>query len=154
MEIRRFNNRDQTEVKKLITEILSNEFLMDQRAYAYSDLDSISNVYGGAKEGFFVGEEKGKVVGTIGVKEESKDIAILRRLFINPKYRGKGFGRLLVDKALAFCREKGYKQAIFHVSTNMKTAMDLSKKAGFKEKERLNLGGIDIVRLVLALGVK
>lgn len=154
MEIRRFNNKDQAEVKKLITEILSEEFLMDQRAYPYSDLDSVSTVYGGEREGFFVGEEKGKVIGTVGVKEESKEVAILRRLFINSAYRGKGFGRLLMDRALAFCREKGYKEAIFHVSTNMKTAMALCKRRGFKEKERLELGGIDIVKLVLALGGK
>ena len=40
--------------------------------------------------------------GTIGIKEESKNVAILRRLFVSPNYRGKGYGLALIDKALDF----------------------------------------------------
>ena len=125
MRIRRFNIKDQGQVKKLITGILANDFAMDQKAYPHYDLDSIPKVYGGAREVFFVGENEGHVIGTAAVKEESRDTAILRRLFVSPKYRGKGYGRILIEKALGFCGEKGYREVIFHASNTMKAAMEL-----------------------------
>ncbi|MDP2943428.1 MAG: GNAT family N-acetyltransferase [Candidatus Omnitrophota bacterium] len=151
MKIRRFNIKDQGQVKKLITGILANDFAMDQKAYPHSDLDSISKVYGGAREVFFVGENEGHIIGTVAVKEESGDIAILRRLFVSPKYRGKGYGRLLIGKALDFCRGKGYHEVIFHASNAMKAAMGLCRIKGFKEKEKLELGGVNIIKFTLTI---
>lgn len=151
VKIRRFNAKDQGQVKKIITGIITKEFAMDQKAYPHSDLDSISDVYGGAREGFFVGEDKGRIVGTVAVKEESRDTAILRRLFVSPEYRGKGYGRLLIEKALDFCREKGYHEVIFHASNAMKAAMGLCRSKGFNEKQKLELGDVDIIKLALTV---
>lgn len=151
MEIRRFNLRDKDEVKKLICDILKNEFAMDERAFTYSDLDSIPKVYGGKKEIFFVADENGKIVGTVGIKEESKNVAILRRLFVKPNSRGKGYGLALIDKALDFCRNNGYRQILFHSSARMKAAIGLCLKRGFKEQQRLNLDGVEIIKYALTL---
>lgn len=151
MEIRRFNLKDQDQVKKIITDILKNEFAMDQRAYPHSDLESIPKVYGGEREAFFVGEEGGKIVGTIAVKEESKRVAILRRLFVSLNSRGKGYGLDLIDKALDFCKKNGYHEIVFHSSARMKAATGLCLKKGFVEKERLNLDGVCIIKFVLTL---
>lgn len=151
MEIRRFNLTDQDQVKKIITDILKNEFAVDQKAYPHSDLESIPKVYGGEREAFFVGEENGRIVGTIAVKEESKKIAILRRLFVNPNCRGKGYGLALIDKALDFCRKNGYHEIVFHSSARMKAAIGLCLKKGFAEKQRLNLDEVGIIKFVLTL---
>lgn len=151
MRIRRFVKNDQNEVKKFITNILSGEFEMEQKAYMNSDLDSISDVYGKEREFFFVAEDDGRISGTVGVKEESKNTAILRRLFVGPAYRGKGYGRLLIDKALDFCKDKGYHEVVFHASTTMNAAMALCKAKGFKEKDVLELGGIQIIRFSLSI---
>ncbi len=151
MKIRRFNVKDQGQAQKLITGILKNEFAMDQKAYLHSDLHSISDVYAGPREAFFVGESEGRIIGTVAVKEESRDTAILRRLFVSSKYRGKGYGRLLIEKALDFCREKGYREVVFHVSNTMKAAMGLCRNKGFNEKEKLELGGVDIIKFALTV---
>lgn len=151
MQIRRFNLNDQEQVKKIITDILKNEFAIDQKAYPHSDLESIPQVYGGKREAFFVGEEGGKIVGTVAVKEESKKVAILRRLFVNPNFRGKDYGLALIDNALDYCRKNGYHEIIFHSSARMKAAIGLCLKKGFKEKQRLNLDGVDIIKFALTL---
>jgi len=83
------------------------------------------------------------------VKEESKKTAIIRRLFVAPSFRGKGYGSLLIDRALDFCKEKDYHELVFHAATPMKSAIDLCGSRGFKEKEKLVLGGVDITRFVL-----
>ena len=151
VKIRRFNVNDQDQAQKLITNILRNEFAMDQKAYLHSDLYSIADVYAGPREAFFVGEKENRVIGTVAVKEESKDTAILRRLFVSPKYRGKGYGRLLIQKALDFCKEKGYREIVFHASTTMKAAMGLCRSKGFNEKQKLDLGGVDIIKFALTV---
>lgn len=151
VKIRRFNVKDQDQAQKLITNILRNEFAMDQKAYLHSDLYSIADVYAGPREAFFVGEKENRVIGTVAVKEESKDTAILRRLFVSPKYRGKGYGRLLIQKALDFCKEKGYREIVFHASTTMKAAMGLCRSKGFNEKQKLDLGGVDIIKFALTV---
>ena len=149
MQIRPIQSKDEKQVKKLISDILSKEFEFGHNAYSYGDLDSIDKVYGGEREGFFVLEEKGKIAGTVGVKEESKKTAIIRRLFVVPSFRGKGYGSLLIDRALDFCKEKDYHELVFHAATPMKSAIDLCGSRGFKEKEKLVLGGVDITRFVL-----
>ena len=149
MQIRPVQPKDQEQVKKLISDILSKEFECGHSAYPYGDLDSIPKVYGGDREGFFVLEDKGVISGTVGVKEESKKTAIIRRLFVDPSCRRKGYGGILLDRALDHCKEKGYHEAVFHAATAMTSAIDLCKSRGFEEKEKIVLGGADIVRFVL-----
>lgn len=149
MQIRPIQSKDGKQVKKLISDILSKEFEFGRDAYSYCDLDSIDKVYGGEREGFFVLEDKGEIAGTVGVKEESKRTAIIRRLFVDTSFRRKGYGSLLIDRALDFCREKDYHEVVFHVAASMKTAVDLCRSRSFKEKEELVLGGIDVVKFAL-----
>lgn len=149
MQIRPLQPKDREQVKELISGILSKEFKFGHSAYPYGDLDSIDKVYGGRREGFFVLEDNSKVVGTVGVKEESKKTAIIRRLFVDSSRRRKGFGGLLIDRALDYCRQRGYHEVVFHAATSMKSAIDLCGSRGFKEKEKLVLGGVDIVKFAL-----
>lgn len=149
MQIRPIQSKDEKQIKKLISDILSKEFEFGHNAYSYGDLDSIGKVYDGKREAFFVFEDNGKIAGTVGVKEESKKTAIIRRLFVDPSFRRKGYGGLLIDRAVDFCKEKGYHEAAFHAVTSMKSAIDLCESRHFKAKEHVLLGGVDIIKFVL-----
>lgn len=149
MQMRPFKSKDQEQVRGLISGILGREFAIDHKAYQYYDLDSVGKVYGGERDAFLVLDDSGKVIGTIGVKEESRRTAIVRRLFVDPSFRKRGYGGLLLDRAIDFCKEKSYHEVVFHAATAMKSAMDLCKSKGFKEKEKLLLGGVDIIRFSL-----
>ena len=96
-------------------------------------------------------EENGEIVGTVGVKGETKDDALLRRLFVDLKHRKRGCGTSLLKRAIAFCREKGYRRMIFRCTDRMADAMKLCLKDGFKEAETLEVGGFKIHRLELSL---
>lgn len=149
--LRAFTNFDSKDVKELILSILTKEYPFDKSAYSDSDLDKIGEVYGGKKESFFVMDEDGSVVGTVGVKEDTSDSALLRRLFVDIKHRRKGYGSALLDKAIAFCREKGYKHIFFRCTDRMKDAMNLCLRKGFKEVEALEVAGFKIHNLQLQL---
>lgn len=149
--LRSFKKDDAEGVKGLILDILCKEYPFDKSAYSDSDLDKISAVYGGVKESFFVIEEKGRIVGTAGIKEDSSDDALLRRLFVDSGHRRCGYGTELLRKALDFCREKKYKKVYFRCTGRMADAMKLCIKNGFREVEELEVGGFKIHRLELSL---
>lgn len=147
IDIRPFDKRDSTGVKELILSILTKEYPFDKGAYSDSDLDRIEEVYGGRNEAFFVIEDGGKIVGTVGVKEDAPGDALLRRLFVDPSSRKKGYGTALISKALKFCADKGYRKISFRCTDRMQSAMKLCIKHGFAEKEALQVGGFHIHRL-------
>ena len=149
--LRIFTKADSEGVKELILSILTKEYPFDKNAYSDSDLDKIYEVYGGEKDSFFVMEEDGLIVGTVGVKEDSGNSALLRRLFVDIKHRKKGYGLELLDNAVSFCRDKGYKHVYFRCTDRMKDAMNLCIRKGFKEIEALEVSGFKIHNLEFKL---
>ena len=149
--LRPFKKQDAEGVKNLILAILTDEYPFDKSVYSDSDLDRIAETYGGAKDSFFVIEEDGRIVGTAGVKEDTGTDALLRRLFVDPKHRKRGYGAELLEKAVAFCKEKGYKRILFRCTDRMAEAMSLCKKKGFTEMEKLEVSGFNIHKLELAV---
>lgn len=149
--LRAFKREDTKGVKDLILSILIKEYPFDKSAYSDSDLDRIDEVYGGEKDSFFVIEDSGDVVGTVGIKEETEDDALLRRLFVDLKHRRHGYGAELLQKAIGFCKESGYKRIYFRCTDRMGDAMRLCIKKGFKETEVLEVGGFKIHKLELGI---
>lgn len=149
--LRTFQKNDADSVKELILKILAKEYPFDRSAYSDSDLDRIGEVYGGSRDSFFLIEGPEGVVGTVGIKEESKEEALLRRLFVDSRHRKKGHGTSLLEKALDFCRSKGYHKVRFRCTDRMADAMHLCIKKGFKEVESLKVGGFKIHVLELAI---
>lgn len=151
MQVRVLKKEDSAAVKELILSILTSEYPFDKSAYSDSDLYNLGETYSGARDSFFVLEEEGKIVGTVGVKEDSEDVALLRRLFVDSNYRNKGYGGLLMAEATKFCKEKGYSSLVFRTTNRMKQAIELCKKKGFKKAEEADLQGFQIYKFVLSL---
>lgn len=146
-----FKEENAGPVKDLILAILAKEYPFDKSAYSDSDLDRIGEVYGGRKDLFLVVEENGRVAGTVGVKKDSEENALLRRFFVEAHCRRRGYGTELLEKAIAFCKEKGYKRVFFRCTDRMTDAMKLCVKKGFKEAEELEVSGFKIHKLELDL---
>ena len=148
-KLRVFSKNDTNGVKDLILSILTKEYPFDKNAYSDSDLSRIDEVYGGEKESFMVIEDEGDIVGTVGIKEDSKESALLRRLFVDLKHRKLGYGTELLKRAIEFCKENGYKRIAFRCTDRMKDAMNLCLGNGFKEIEALDIAGFKIHNLEL-----
>lgn len=151
MEIRNFQEKDVKGVNALISSIFKNEYSEESTAYPDDDLKSIPKIYGGPREAFFIIEDDGNVVATVGIKEDSKPVALMRRLFVDSRYRSKGLGSSLVYKVIEFCRQKGYKKIVFRSTDRMQGANSLCLKKGFKEQERFDFGNVQIVKYELEL---
>ena len=142
---------DVPQVIQLVTSILQKEFSKDQSVYPADDLEQIPAMVTAPQSVFLVAEEDRRLVGTCGVRADSSTTAILRRLFVDSAHRGKGVGSQLLQQALAFCREKGFREVVIRTSTNMESAIRLCRAKGFKEDGRWNLGGVTLILFRLRL---
>jgi len=142
--VRKIEKKDEEEVKNLIESIMHNEFMNDAKHYATADLDNITSYYSGERDNFFVAEIDGKIIGTGAIKEDDADTALLRRFFVHPYYRNKGYGLILMETLIDFCKKNGYKKLVFRGTSRMERALALCKKKGFKEVDTLDLGDVTL----------
>lgn len=147
--LREYRKNDADGVRQLILGILTGEYPFDKSAYSDSDLENISRTYGGEKDAFFVIDEDSRIAGTVGIKMETNDIALLRRLFVDVKRRRRGYGSWLVKSAINFCRKKNYKKVCFRCTDRMSEAMRLCVNNGFTETDTLSIAGFNIHKLEL-----
>ncbi|MGB2705659.1 MAG: GNAT family N-acetyltransferase [Candidatus Omnitrophota bacterium] len=151
MEAREYKYEDSQEVKNLILSILEKEYPFDRSVYRDTDINDVSGTYGGEGDSFFVIEKDKKIVGTVGIKKDTPQSALLRRLFVDENHRKRGLGTMLLKRAIDFCKSNDYKEIIFRATDRMSQAMSLCKKMGFKEKDDLEVSGFHIHRFVLKL---
>ena len=151
MQVRTFEHQDNERVKELILSILTQEYPFDKSVYEDSDISDIAKAYGGKRDAFFVVESEEKILGTVGIKEDSEETAIIRRLFVDSASRRKGYGALLLNKAINYCRKNNFKHIAFRTTGRMVQAINLLKKTQFKEVEKIDLDGFEIYKFVLDL---
>ncbi len=76
-------------------------------------------------------EHDGGVVGMIGVVPRPDRTWELRKIYLDPAFRGGGWGRRLVDEARAFARSQGARAWRLETSTKLGEALRLYERAGF-----------------------
>lgn len=149
--IKRFEVEDKETIKSLIDSIMAGEFQGDQQAYPNQDIETIETSYGKIGDVFFVAKDKDKIVGTVAIKKEDERVALLRRLFVDPAYRNKKIGMKLIERALNFCQEVGYRELVFKTTSRMQGAIQLCQKKGFVQRAKLQLGDIELLKFTLSL---
>ena len=151
VQIRHFDARDGESVKRLIDQIMDGEFKEAKLAFSQEDLHSLEDSYGKLGEAFFVAEDGKKIVGTVGVKREDDRVALIRRIFVAPEYRKKKIGLRLLNRAIEFCEEVGYRDLIFKTTSQMSNAIGLIQGRGFQSRAKILMGQVELLKFVLSL---
>jgi ribosomal protein S18 acetylase RimI-like enzyme len=84
---------------------------------------------------FFVLEDAGEAAGCVALKPEEGGAVQIRRLAVLPAHRGKGYGRALVDRALAEARATGARQATLGMWSGDATLQQWYERLGFAVTE-------------------
>lgn len=132
-QIIEFEKSFETQVVRLISEVLKDQKVISDKVDVVDDedLSKIPAVYSG-RGGFWVAVENGKVLGTVAIREIGKDTAKLNRMFVLTQYHGKGVGPALLQYAIEFAKQQGFKEIILNTHHLMHRAHRFYEKNGFK----------------------
>ena len=148
---RTFHPDDSEQVHTLVLSILESELRDLPKEHHLREIEVIGDVYGGAREEFWIAEHEGRIIGVLGLKEDDRDSALIQRFFVNPHWRGKSVGKTLLQKAIAFAKDQGYKRLVFLGHEHMKEAKAMLGKVGFQEEMHLVVPGAEFFRLSLKI---
>jgi DNA-binding MarR family transcriptional regulator/ribosomal protein S18 acetylase RimI-like enzyme len=78
-------------------------------------------------------ECNGNPAGSIAIAKVNDATAQLRFFMLEPELRGRGYGNMLMDMALDFCREKKYKHIFLLTISAQVIAQHIYERRGFKK---------------------
>lgn len=102
------------------------------------ELASLPGAYSPPDGRLFVALENGlqrvdEPAGCVALHKFGHDSCEMKRLYVRPAFRGKGAGRMLVDKLIIDARSIGYARMVLDTLPTMREAHKLYRQMGFRE---------------------
>lgn len=99
------------------------------------------------REHCWIAEVDGEPVGSVFLVKQTDEIAKLRLLLVEPDARGLGVGRRLVEECVHFAREARYHKVVLWTQSNLTSARNIYRCAGFKviKEEPQRAFGVDLL---------
>ena len=99
------------------------------------------------RERCWIAELDGAPVGSVFVVRKSDAIAKLRLLIVDPRARGLGLGKRLVDECLRFAKDAGYSSMTLWTQSILTAARGIYQRSGFRlvAEEPHHSFGVDLI---------
>jgi GNAT superfamily N-acetyltransferase len=91
----------------------------------------------------------GQVVGCVALRPIDRQRCEMKRLFIRPLYRGKGYGRILARRIISEAWSIGYRYLLLDTLHSMTAAQTLYESLGFKESPAYYTNPLPDVRYMI-----
>ena len=100
-----------------------------------------------ARERVWIAEQDRRIVGCIAIVGVSPQVAQLRWFLVDPRARGMGLGKRLLNEAIAFCSACEYRSITLWTVSTLAAAIHLYLKAGFVKLEEKpgRQWGVDLI---------
>jgi putative acetyltransferase len=138
MEIvfRKIEQKDNKELAEVIRKVF-REFKIDKPGTVYFDptTDNLFGLFNISGCEYWIAEEDGIIVGGCGVYPTPglpEGCAELVKLYLSSAHRGHGIGWSLMEKTFDSARKLGYSQLYLESLPELKKALSLYERAGFK----------------------
>ncbi|WP_229360327.1 GNAT family N-acetyltransferase [Ferrimonas sediminicola] len=136
MKIRQICTDDNSQLAKIIRDVLA-EYGANRPGFAWQDpeLDALSQVYVGDGRRYWVAELQGRVVGGVGIAPFDchwPATCELQKMYLSRDCRGQGIGQTLLETALGYARQQGYRHCYLETFGPMLAARGLYEASGFE----------------------
>ncbi len=147
-KVRIFNKSDSEAVVSLISDIIVNEFKFKLEIDSLdSDIFCIEQHYNKSHDGCFWVAEHGnnnnnnnQIIGTIAIRnlKQFESTCELKRMYVVREFRRLGIGQKMLETAIDFAENFGYKRVILDSSKYLDAARTLYLKNKFVDIQRYN----------------
>ena len=120
-------------VKKLLLEY-KQEFNEDTCFTSFEEeMADLEKYYAADDKGklIAVADADGAIAGCVAYKTFSPGVCELKRLYVDPLYRGHQLGRKLAEAVIEYATSHGFKKIILDTMVEMKAAQQLYHQLGF-----------------------
>ena len=101
------------------------------RDYLTGGVRALADNFDPDRDCILIPEKDGRLCGCIAIAHVDVATAQLRFFFVEDSLRGLGAGRQLMERAVGFCREKGYKRVFLWTFSGLAAARHLYAAYGF-----------------------
>ncbi|MDY0905686.1 GNAT family N-acetyltransferase [Pedobacter sp. CFBP9032] len=134
---REIREKDNQELAEVIRTIL-REFKIDKPGTVYTDptTDHLSDVFKTEQSAYWIAEEDDKIIGGCGIFPTAglpDGCVELVKLYTSAAARGKGVGKMLMQKSIESAQQFGYNEIYLESFPELTTAIGMYEKAGFKK---------------------
>ena len=95
------------------------------------ELSNLSKMYSPPQGGIILASDHESVIGCVAIRRINESEGELKRMYVSPEYQNKGFGKILLQKALMLARECNYEKVKLDTLNYMSAAIHLYQQAGF-----------------------
>jgi putative acetyltransferase len=131
--LRPASNADTPAVRELVFAVLREFGLTPDPAQTDADLTDLKASYlsRGGRFDLLIGPD-GKLLGTVGLYPVDRETVELRKMYLRPEARGHGYGRRLLDHALAEGRKMGFRRMTLETASVLRDAIAMYTRYGFR----------------------
>jgi putative acetyltransferase len=99
-----------------------------------NELAALPGEYAPPRGRLLLADLDGQLAGCVALHPLQSEICEMKRLYLRPEFRGKGLGRVLVERVIDEARQVGYKRMrLDTVEPVMKDAVAMYRRLGFRE---------------------
>jgi putative acetyltransferase len=96
------------------------------------ELEAVREQYGQPSGALVLAYAGRRAVGCAGVRSKGEGIAELKRMYVQPDFRGRQLGRLLLERSVSVARDLGYRKLRLDTLAGMTGAIRLYESFGFE----------------------
>lgn len=97
-----------------------------------TELSAFMNRFDPATDGAWFARWNGEFAGAIFIDGHDTEGPRLRWFIVAPEHQGKGVGNRLMNVAISFCKQAGFKRVYLTTFAGLQTARHLYDKYGFR----------------------